>query len=118
MNLPLRETPIYRRPDHVLYEWYVREFTNGVSTVLGFDYRTHDILCSSNIEFLDSENAVVLDSNGVVWLLLEGGHLRAESHKDRTADYAALIAERRDLRTILPLSKEQRQLLRKLTSKR
>lgn len=116
--MPKCEAPIYRRPDHVLYEWYVREFTNGVSTVLGFDYRTHEILCSSNIEFLDSENAVVLDSNGVVWLLLEGGHLRAESHKDRTADFAALIANRRDSRAIPPLSREQRLLLRKLTTKR
>lgn len=116
--MPLREAPIYRRPDHVLYEWYVREFTNGVSTVLGFDYRTHDILCSSNIEFLDSENAVVLDSDGVVWLLLEGGHLRAESHRDRTADYAALIAERREKRNLPPLSTEQAQLLSKLTARR
>jgi hypothetical protein len=118
MSVPLREAPIYRRPDHVLYEWYVREFTNGVSTVLGFDYRTHDMLCSSNIEFFDSENAVVLDSEGVVWLLLEGGHLRAESHKDRTADCAALIAQRRDKRHVPPLTTEQKQLLRKLTSKK
>ena len=114
----MKETSIHRRADHVLYEWYVREFTNGVSTVLGFDYRTHGILCSSKIEFLDSENAVVLDSEGVVWLLIEGGHLRAESHKDRTSDYAALIAERREKRNLPPLSTEQKQLLRKLTAKR
>jgi hypothetical protein len=117
MSLPLREASIYRRPDHVLYEWYVREFSNGVCTVLGFEYRTHDMLCSSNIEFLDSENAVVLDSTGTVWLLLEGAHLRAASHKDRTADFAALIAVRRDRRQIPPLSAQQKQLLRKLTSK-
>lgn len=116
--MPPHEAPIYRRPDHVLYEWHVREFTNGVSTVLGFDYHNHSMLCSNNIEFLDSENAVVLDCDGVVWLLIEGGHLRAESHKDRTADYAALIAQRRDKRHVPPLRTEQKQLLRKLTSKK
>lgn len=86
--------------------------------MLGFDNRTHNMLCSNRIEFLDRENAVVLDSNGIAWLLLEGAHLRVDSHTDLTEDYAALFKQHRNKPNTPPLTSEQKQLLRKLLSNR
>lgn len=109
------EAPIYRRPDHVLIEWQIRD-TGGVTCVAGLDVRTHEPLRSDNLAFFDSEQELLLDEAGVVWLIPFMYQL--SGFNDRTEEFAGLIALHRSERNVPPLTTEQLALLHRLTSKK
>jgi hypothetical protein len=107
------EAPIHRRPDHVLLEWQIRD-TGGVTCVAGLDIRTHEPLRSNHIEFFDSEQELLLDDAGVVWLIPYMNQL--SGFTDRTDEFARMMERQRSERDIPLLTDEQLELLHKLTS--
>jgi hypothetical protein len=109
------EAPIYRRPDHVLQEWQIRD-TGGVTMVAGLDARTHEPLRSNHIEFFDSEQELLLDDAGTVWLIPFMNQL--SGYTDRTDEFAQLMMQHRSQRALRLLTDEQLELLHKLTSKK
>lgn len=117
--MPPTEAPIHRRPDYVLRDWRVGVLRVGIGStyaVTGLDYRDGYAMESGAIKFFDSEQQLMLDVDGVVWLIPAGEHHKSDFW-DRTEQVVRLIAERRDKRDIPPLTAEQERELRRLTSR-
>lgn len=111
----MREAPIHRRPDHVLRHWQIRQLTS-LLYVAGQDYRTGEPLSSAPVQFIDTEQQLLLDAAGTVWLIAAGEEF-SPGYVDKTDAVVDLIAQRRERRDLTPLTPEQLASLQKLISK-
>ena len=111
----MREASIHRRPDHVLGHWQIRELT-GLLYVAGQDYRTGEPLSSAPVQFIDTEQQLLLDAAGTVWMIAAGEEF-FPGYVDKTDEVLDLIAERQERRELPRLTAEQLALLQALTSK-
>jgi hypothetical protein len=110
----MREAPIHRRADIVLSNWQIRS-ANGITVAVGID-KAGQVLQSASIEFLDSEQQLVLDASGVVWLIPSGNDY-VQHFVDVTEQYVQLIRQPRHRRIVRPLSEASIAFLHKLTSR-
>lgn len=118
--MSLTEAIIYRRPDYVLRSWQVGVLRVGLGStyaVRGFDYRSGCEMESGVIKFFDAEQQLMLDVDGVVWLIPSGGHHHSYFW-DRTEQVFNLIAQPRHQREIPPLTAEQERELNRLVSRK
>jgi hypothetical protein len=111
----MREAPINRRADVVLFRWQIRS-ADGNTVAVGKDKAGQE-LRSANVEFLDSEQQLLLDANGVAWLIPADSEY-VQDFVDVTEQYVHLIRQPRHQRTVRPLSEASLALLQKLTSKK
>lgn len=112
--MPIREAPIHRRADHCLADWRAGLDEDR----LYFMGREKDgrYQRSGYIEFFDSEQQIGLDHNGEAWLIPDD-KVSANASDACTAEIHALMRQRRDKRSLPPLTSDQLALLKKLTSK-
>lgn len=118
--MSLTEAIIYRQPDYVLRSWQVGVLRIGLGStyvVRGFDCRDGDAMESGVIRFFDSERQLMLDVEGVVWLIPAREHY-ASSFWNRTEQVVNLIAQPRHQREIPSLTAEQEQELHRLVSRK
>ena len=115
----MREASIDAKPHHSLRGW--QAFRIGDSIVLKGREAPHggvfEELGSRPIEFFDSERAICIDENGVLWHI-PANQVSCQDFVECTSELLDLLAEPRSEREIEALTHVEEMLLKILAAKR
>lgn len=115
----VREVPIDAEPHHSLRGWQASRIADSI-VLSGKQIAksgAFEELGSRSIEFFDSERALGMDINGVIWHI-PAVQVTCQDFQDCTPEILDLLAEPRSERELEPLTPSEELLLKMLTSKK